>query len=141
MQLVRELIEFPPACARVAKICPVHGAPRRLAPGFARYPQQFEGPTERQRAHELFDEETNEELGFPPDLRDYRRAAEILDDLGVQSVHLLTNNPSKVAALLDYGIQVTRRVPHSAGRHFENDRYLRTKSTKMGHILEFESES
>jgi 3,4-dihydroxy 2-butanone 4-phosphate synthase/GTP cyclohydrolase II len=80
--------------------------------------------------------DANLELGLPADLRDYGVGAEILGDLGVLSVRLLTNNPSKVYGLESYGVQVTAQVPiqHPAGDH--NQHYLSTKARRLGHLLE-----
>ncbi|MEM1176863.1 MAG: GTP cyclohydrolase II [Acidobacteriota bacterium] len=79
--------------------------------------------------------EANLELGFPDDLRDYQVAADMLGDLGVKSVRLLTNNPKKVAALEEAGIHVVDRVPIVVGVNPENEAYLDTKREKLGHLL------
>jgi 3,4-dihydroxy 2-butanone 4-phosphate synthase/GTP cyclohydrolase II len=80
--------------------------------------------------------EANEELGFGPDLRDYGIGAQILVDLGVSRLRLLTNNPRKIVGLAGYGLEVVERIPVEVepGRH--NERYLRTKRVKLGHLLE-----
>jgi 3,4-dihydroxy 2-butanone 4-phosphate synthase/GTP cyclohydrolase II len=80
--------------------------------------------------------EANERLGFPADLRNYGVGAQILSDLGVHRLRLITNNPRKIAGLGGYGLQVTDRVPlvMDPGRH--NAGYLRTKRTKLGHLME-----
>lgn len=80
--------------------------------------------------------EANEELGFGPDLRDYGIGAQILVDLGVSRLRLLTNNPMKIVGLAGYGLEVVERIPIEVepGRH--NERYLRTKRVKLGHLLE-----
>ena len=93
------------------------------------------------RAYRLQDEgadtvEANERLGFPPDLRDYGVGAQILHDLGVRELRLLTNNPRKVAALQGYGIEIVERVPLHAGRNPYNERYLHTKAEKLGHLVD-----
>ena len=92
------------------------------------------------RAYRLQDEgfdtvEANIELGFPPDNRDYRVGAQILRDLGLTTVRLLTNNPRKVSALEGLGIKVEKRVPLLSGCENENLNYLQTKRDKLGHLL------
>jgi 3,4-dihydroxy 2-butanone 4-phosphate synthase/GTP cyclohydrolase II len=79
--------------------------------------------------------DANVELGLPVDAREYRAAADILTDLGVRSVRLLTNNPAKVAALRRHGIGVTTRLPLVVGANPENISYLGTKRDRMGHHL------
>jgi 3,4-dihydroxy 2-butanone 4-phosphate synthase/GTP cyclohydrolase II len=87
----------------------------------------------QEQGHDTLD--ANLELGLPADARDYGAGAQILDDLGVRSVRLMTNNPEKTEALVRHGIEVTRRepMPVQAGEH--NIRYLRTKRDRMGHDL------
>jgi 3,4-dihydroxy 2-butanone 4-phosphate synthase/GTP cyclohydrolase II len=80
--------------------------------------------------------EANEELGFAADPRDYGIGAQILADLGVHSMRLLTNNPAKRAGLEGYGLHIIQRVPLEARPRDENIGYLRTKREKMGHLLE-----
>lgn len=82
--------------------------------------------------------EANERLGFPADLRSYGVGAQILSDLGVHRLRLITNNPRKIAGLGGYGLQVEDRVPlvMDAGRH--NAAYLQTKRIKLGHLMEEE---
>lgn len=80
--------------------------------------------------------EANVRLGYPPDGRDYQIAAEILRDLGVSQVRLMTNNPDKIKALERYGIEVTERVSLEMPARPENRRYLQTKRKKFGHLLE-----
>jgi 3,4-dihydroxy 2-butanone 4-phosphate synthase / GTP cyclohydrolase II len=80
--------------------------------------------------------EANEHLGFPADLRDYRDAARIFDDLGVQQLRLLTNNPVKIEELRRFGVDVLERVPLVVEPTIENESYLRTKRMKMGHLLD-----
>jgi len=83
--------------------------------------------------------EANLELGFPEDLRDYGIGAQILADLGLTTIRTMTNNPKKIIGLEGHGLTVTERIPIEATPHDENRRYLRTKRTKMGHLLEHES--
>jgi len=79
--------------------------------------------------------EANEELGFKPDLRDYGIGAQILSDLGLTSIRLLTNNPKKVIGLKGYGLDITERVPLEMELTKYNRKYMETKRDKMGHIL------
>lgn len=79
--------------------------------------------------------EANEKLGFPPDLRDYGIGAQILKDLGVEKMKILTNNPRKIVGLEGYGLQVTGRVPLEVQAGDENQKYLQTKKLKLGHLL------
>lgn len=79
--------------------------------------------------------EANEKLGFPPDLRDYGIGAQILVDLGVKRMRLLTNNLQKVAALEGYGIEEVERIPLIVEPNQHNERYLATKREKMGHLI------
>src|SRR5206468_10571897 len=79
--------------------------------------------------------EANEALGFAPDQRDYGIGAQILYDLGVRSMRLLTNNPLKRAGLEGYGLSIVERVPLETQPTSENLRYLRAKREKLGHLL------
>jgi len=79
--------------------------------------------------------EANLELGFPADLRDYGIGAQILVDLGVRKMRLMTNNPKKIRGLEGYGLEVVERVAIEMPHKPENTRYLRTKKEKMGHLL------
>jgi 3,4-dihydroxy 2-butanone 4-phosphate synthase/GTP cyclohydrolase II len=93
------------------------------------------------RAYALQDQdadtvEANERLQFPADLRDYGVGAQMLHDLGVRKLRLLTNNPRKIAGLSGYGMEVVERVPLHAGKNPHNERYLATKVAKLGHIGE-----
>ena len=80
--------------------------------------------------------EANQRLGFPPDLRHYGIGAQILRDLGVREIRLLTNNPKKVIGLDGYGLKIVDRVPIQVPPNPHNERYLRTKKDKLGHMLE-----
>ncbi len=79
--------------------------------------------------------EANMKLGFPPDLRDYGTGAQILVDLGIHKLRLLTNNPKKIKGLAGYGLEVVDRVPIEIEACEENRHYLEVKKEKMGHIL------
>ncbi|MDR4509669.1 MAG: bifunctional 3,4-dihydroxy-2-butanone-4-phosphate synthase/GTP cyclohydrolase II [Candidatus Brocadiaceae bacterium] len=79
--------------------------------------------------------EANEKLGLPVDKRDYGIGAQILRDLGVTKMRLLTNNPKKFAALTGYGLQITERVPIISEPKKENRQYLKTKKEKLGHMI------
>ncbi len=80
--------------------------------------------------------EANIQLGFPADLRDYGIGAQILADLGVRKIDLLTNNPRKVVGLEAYGLEITSRVPVQVKANRHNRRYLSTKRDKLGHLLD-----
>ncbi|MBI3976410.1 MAG: bifunctional 3,4-dihydroxy-2-butanone-4-phosphate synthase/GTP cyclohydrolase II [Armatimonadetes bacterium] len=82
--------------------------------------------------------EANMLLGFPPDPRDYGVGAQILVDLGLRQVRLITNNPQKRAGLEGYGIEVVERIPLEMAPTEENYRYLKTKRHKLGHLLSIE---
>jgi len=79
--------------------------------------------------------EANELLGFPADLRDYGMGAQMLNDLGIKKIRLITNNPRKIAGLKGYGIEVVDRVPLLIEANDYNTIYLATKATKLGHML------
>ncbi|MBR2941256.1 MAG: GTP cyclohydrolase II, partial [Kiritimatiellae bacterium] len=79
--------------------------------------------------------EANVALGFPPDLRDYGEGAQILVDLGIRKLRLMTNNPCKIAGLEGYGLEITERVPVVIPPTAHDRRYLETKKEKMGHLI------
>ncbi|WP_251551828.1 bifunctional 3,4-dihydroxy-2-butanone-4-phosphate synthase/GTP cyclohydrolase II [Neobacillus muris] len=79
--------------------------------------------------------EANDKLGFPADLREYGIGAQILKDLGIKKMKLLTNNPRKIKGLQGYGLEVVERVPLQMETRTENENYLRTKHDKLGHLL------
>ena len=82
--------------------------------------------------------DANIQLGFKPDLRDYGIGAQILKDLGVRKMRLLTNNPRKIKGLEGYGLEVVERVPLQMAANEDNARYLRTKQAKLGHMLDLD---
>ncbi len=99
------------------------------------------GLTHKLKAYQLQEQgrdtvEANVELGFPADPRDYGIGAQILVDLGVRSMRLLTNNPAKRAGLEGYGLSISERVPLETHPNAENIGYLRTKREKLGHLLD-----
>jgi GTP cyclohydrolase II len=98
------------------------------------------GLVNKLRAYQLQDAgfdtvDANEQLGFDADERVYLPAAEMLRQLGITAVRLLTNNPDKVSALERYGIPIVERVPHVFPSNGHNERYLQTKATRSGHLL------
>jgi 3,4-dihydroxy 2-butanone 4-phosphate synthase/GTP cyclohydrolase II len=101
------------------------------------------GLTNKIKAYALQDQgrdtvEANELLGFPPDPRDYGIGAQILAELGLRKIRLLTNNPQKRAGLEGYGLQVVERVPIEIPPNSENYHYLKTKRHRLGHLLQLE---
>jgi len=93
------------------------------------------------RAYHLQEEgydtvEANEALGFPADMRDYGIGAQVLADLGITKMRLMTNNPQKYAAMEGYGLEVVERVPLQVPTTDYNRRYLQTKKEKLGHLIE-----
>jgi 3,4-dihydroxy 2-butanone 4-phosphate synthase/GTP cyclohydrolase II len=80
--------------------------------------------------------EANLELGFKPDLRDYGIGAQILVDLRVKTIRLMTNNPRKIVGLKGYGLEIVERVPIETLPHDKNVRYLKAKKDKLGHFLD-----
>ncbi|GLB61124.1 bifunctional 3,4-dihydroxy-2-butanone-4-phosphate synthase/GTP cyclohydrolase II [Cytobacillus sp. NCCP-133] len=100
------------------------------------------GLINKMKAYKLQEEgydtvEANHKLGFKDDLRDYGVGAQILRDLGVRKMRLLTNNPRKIAGLGGYGLEVVERVALQMPAKTENENYLKTKKTKLGHLLQF----
>lgn len=98
------------------------------------------------RSYELQDQgldtvEANLALGFRDDERDYRVAAEMVECLGVRSIALMTNNPSKVGQLRHYGVNVTTRVAHETMPNEHNRHYLATKRSKSGHLLQLHDDA
>ena len=82
--------------------------------------------------------EANEKLGFKADLRDYTIGAQILADLGLTTIKLLTNNPKKISGLEKFGLKISERVPLIISPNKKNKRYLDTKKDKLGHLLDKE---
>jgi GTP cyclohydrolase II len=98
------------------------------------------------RAYDLQDKgadtvEANERLGFSADLRQYGMCQPMLAHLGVKTIRLMTNNPRKVKALSEEGVNVLERVPIEVGRNPHNDGYLNTKATKLGHYLKADTKA
>jgi 3,4-dihydroxy 2-butanone 4-phosphate synthase/GTP cyclohydrolase II len=98
------------------------------------------GLAHKLQAYELQDNghdtvDANIELGLPADARDYGTGAQILAELGVESIALMTNNPAKLTGIEGYGVTVARQVPLPVMSHPENVRYLRTKRDRLGHVL------
>ncbi|MFG6119380.1 bifunctional 3,4-dihydroxy-2-butanone-4-phosphate synthase/GTP cyclohydrolase II [Thalassobacillus sp. B23F22_16] len=81
--------------------------------------------------------EANQKLGFAPDLRDYGIGAQILKDLGITKLRLLTNNPRKISGLGGHGLEVVERLPIEMPSRTENEKYLQTKKSKLGHLFHF----
>jgi 3,4-dihydroxy 2-butanone 4-phosphate synthase/GTP cyclohydrolase II len=95
------------------------------------------------RAYDLQDQgldtvEANIRLGFPPDLRDYGIGAQILADLGIKKIRLMTNNPKKIVGLEGYGLEIVERIPVEVPVNCQNAFYMQTKKDKMGHLLGME---
>jgi 3,4-dihydroxy 2-butanone 4-phosphate synthase/GTP cyclohydrolase II len=79
--------------------------------------------------------EANERLGLPADLRDYGIGAQILVDLGLSSIRILTNNPKKIRGMEGHGLSVTAQIPIEHAPNEHNESYLRTKAQRLGHML------
>ncbi|MEX2587041.1 MAG: bifunctional 3,4-dihydroxy-2-butanone-4-phosphate synthase/GTP cyclohydrolase II [Actinomycetota bacterium] len=99
------------------------------------------GLTHKIRAYKLQDQgadtvEANEKLGFPPDLRDYGIGAQVLVDLGITSMRLMTNSPQKYAGIEGYGLSISERVPLETSPTEQNIAYLRAKRDRFGHLLD-----
>lgn len=99
------------------------------------------GLLNKMRAYRLQDEgldtvEANQALGFAPDLRDYGLGAQILKDLGLSRIRLLTNNLTKVVGLEGFGLEIAERIPLETERNGHNERYLKTKQQKMNHVFQ-----
>ena len=93
------------------------------------------------KAYKLQDEgfdtvEANEKLGFPPDMRDYGTGAQILKDLGVTKLNVMTNNPKKLVGLEGHGLEISERIKIKMPTEPENEKYLSTKAKKLGHIFD-----
>jgi len=97
-----------------------------LAPKIQAYKLQEEG---------LDTVEANLKLGYGMDLREYGLGAQILVDLGLKTIRLLTNNPKKVVGLKGYGLQIVQQVPIKIKSNPHNEKYLNTKREKLGHLL------
>jgi 3,4-dihydroxy 2-butanone 4-phosphate synthase / GTP cyclohydrolase II len=100
------------------------------------------GLINKMKAYKLQEEgldtvEANEQLGFAPDLRDYGIGAQILKELGIDKMKLLTNNPRKIAGLKGYDLEVTERIALQMPHNESNEDYLKTKKSKLGHMLHF----
>lgn len=129
----------------------LHGAMRRISDegrGVVLYVKGHEGRgiglLHKLRAYALQDNgrdtvDANLDLGLPIDSRDYGTGAQILADLGIKSMRLLTNNPAKRAGLEGYGLSITERVPMVIDANDHNISYLQTKAERMGHTLNFEA--
>jgi 3,4-dihydroxy 2-butanone 4-phosphate synthase/GTP cyclohydrolase II len=104
------------------------------------------GIAHKLRAYQLQEQgrdtvEANVELGFPADSREYGIGAQILVDLGITTIRLMTNNPAKYGGLAGYNLEIVERVPLMATPNHENIRYLQAKAAKLGHLLELDDEA
>ena len=98
------------------------------------------GLTNKIHAYHLQDQgydtvEANEKLGFPPDLREYGIGVQILLDLGIKSIRILTNNPRKIVGIEGYGLTIINREPIIIPPQEHNEHYLATKKAKLGHLI------
>ena len=98
------------------------------------------GLANKLKAYELQDQghdtvSANEKLGFPPDIRNYGVGSQILRDLGVRKIRLMTNNPSKYVAIRGFGLEIVERVPLEIGPTERSRKYLEAKKNKLGHLL------
>ncbi len=82
--------------------------------------------------------EANKQLGFEADMRDFTEGVQILADLGLSTIRLLTNNPKKIEGLEKYGLKIVERIPLAVKPNKENENYLKTKKEKLGHYIESE---
>ena len=92
------------------------------------------------KAYELQDEghateQANQPLGFKPDLREYGIGAQILRKIGLGKIRLMTNNPKKIVGLEAYGLEMVERVPIEVSARKDNMQYLKTKQSKLGHLI------
>ena len=93
------------------------------------------------KAYKLQDEgldtvEANQKLGFPPDMRDYGTGAQILKDLNVTKLRVMTNNPKKLVGLEGHGLEIAERIEIKTPINSENEKYLNTKVKKFGHLID-----
>jgi 3,4-dihydroxy 2-butanone 4-phosphate synthase/GTP cyclohydrolase II len=100
------------------------------------------GLANKLQAYELQDKgldtvEANQKLGFKPDLREYGTGAQILTDIGLAKLRLITNNPRKIVGLEGHGLEVVERISLATPTHPHNAKYLKTKKEKLGHIFNF----
>lgn len=84
--------------------------------------------------------EANEQLGFAADMRDYAMCKPMLEHVGIKSLRLMTNNPRKVKAMQDSGVEISERIPLKVGENPHNEKYLLTKGVKLGHWMDHQQE-
>ena len=104
-----------------------------LSAGAATFPNPRVGCILQDRGQDTV--QANESLGLPRDMRDYSIGAQILADLGVHKIHLLTNNPKKISGIERYGLSILRRIPLEVEPQRSNRAYLKVKKDKLGHWL------